>query len=289
MNGIVNIYKPLGITSFGAVHRVRKICGVKKVGHTGTLDPEAEGVLPVCIGNATKAAGLLTAADKKYRAVIRLGITTDTQDAQGTVLSRCIPEVTEDEFCRIVKKFIGEIFQVPPMFSAIKKDGKKLYELARQGIEIEREPRKINIFSISVSEFDGDSAVLDVTCSKGTYIRTLCHDIGQALGCGAVMEKLIRTASGIFDISESISLEEFEKNPEKYIVPVDCMFAQFPEYRASGETEKRILNGCTVPADITPGETYRVYGADGRFLCLSEGINPENPCLKLKTAFFGGC
>ena len=122
MNGIVNIYKPLGITSFWAVHRVRKICGVKKVGHTGTLDPEAEGVLPVCIGNATKAAGLLTAADKKYRAVIRLGITTDTQDAQGTVLSQCIPEVTEDEFCKVTENFVGEIFQIPPMFSAIKKD-----------------------------------------------------------------------------------------------------------------------------------------------------------------------
>ncbi len=285
-NGIVNIYKPLGITSFKVVAAVRRICGVKKVGHTGTLDPEAEGVLPVCIGNATKAADMLTAADKKYRAKIRLGVVTDTQDMQGEILEKNEPCVTEEEFKKEVESFVGEISQLPPMYSALKVDGKKLCDLARKGIEVERKPRKITVFSIDVSEFKGDTAILDVACSKGTYIRTLCHDIGQRLGCGAAMETLVRTKSGVFEIEKSVSLEEFEKNPEQYITPVDIMFEEYEKITVEGETEKRILNGCTVPANVESGKIYRIYGKDGRFLCLSEGVGEGKTCLKLKKAFF---
>ncbi len=285
-NGIVNIYKPTGITSFTAVAIVRRICGTKKVGHTGTLDPEAEGVLPVCVGNATKAPGLLTAANKKYRAKIRLGIVTDTQDMQGTVLKECTPTITEEEFRRAVSSFTGEISQIPPMFSALKVNGRKLCDLARKGIEIERSPRKINIFSIDTYDFDGTTATLDVSCSKGTYIRTLCHDIGQKLGCGAAMETLVRSASGIFDISGCVTLEEFEKNPGKYITPVDVMFEEYEKLTVFGETEKKVLNGCTVPADVIPGKIYRIYNNEGKFLCLSEGVSGNQVCLKLKTAFW---
>ncbi len=286
MNGIVNIYKPRGITSFKVVAQVRRILGIKKVGHTGTLDPEAEGVLPVCVGNATKAAGLLTAADKKYHAVIRLGVVTDTQDMQGKCLEENPVNVTEEEFLTAVKGFEGEIVQLPPMYSALKVDGKKLCDLARKGIEVERKPRNICIYSIKVSDFDGIRATLDVSCSKGTYIRTLCHDIGQKLGCGAAMESLVRTASGDFDVALSVALEEFEKDPEKYITPVDCLFREYPKLIARGETEKRIRNGVAVSAKVEEGQLYCVYGSDGDFLCLSVGVNEKEPKLKLHTAFW---
>lgn len=276
------------MTSFGVVYRVRKICGVKKAGHTGTLDPEADGVLPVCIGNATKAAGLLTASDKKYVAKIRLGVVTDTQDAQGKVIKTETPAVSAAEFEAAAKSFVGETEQIPPMYSAVKQNGKKLYELARKGIEVERKSRRVNIYSVNIKDFDGVCGHIEVACSKGTYIRTLCHDIGEKLGCGAIMEELTRTASGIFDIENSVSLEDFEKDPEKYAVPVDCMFSEYPKFVADAETEKRIVNGCTVKAEVNAGTVYRVYSEGGRFLCLSEGIGGDAPCLKLKTAFFGG-
>ena len=284
MNGIVNIYKPPGITSHGAVNKVRKILGLKKVGHTGTLDPDAEGVLPICIGKGTKLAGILTDADKAYRAVIRLGITTDTQDLSGEVLSRCEPVVSEEFFRKIVSGFIGEIMQTPPMYSALKVNGKKLCDLARQGIEIERTAREITIFSIEVSNFNGVTATLDVSCSKGTYIRTLCHDIGQKLGCGAAMQSLIRTKSGKFDIKDSVSFEEFEISPQKYIVSPDKMFDNFPEYIATNDETVKIKNGIRINTKLTNGQTYRVYSDKGEFLALSFSDNNK---LIMKTAFFG--
>ena len=284
MNGIVNIYKPRGITSHGAVNRVRKILGIKKVGHTGTLDPDAEGVLPVCIGKGTKLAGLLTDADKAYRAVIKLGVVTDTQDASGEILSECKPSVNEEEFVSVVQGFVGKLQQIPPMYSALKVNGRKLCDLARQGIEVERKPREINIFSIDISDFDGTYATLDVSCSKGTYIRTLCHDIGQKLSCGAIMQSLIRTKSGIFEIKDSVSFDEFEKNPRRFITPPDNLFLHLPEYIATEEETKKIKNGIRINTKIENGRTYRVYSNSGEFLALSASDNNK---LVIKTSFFG--
>lgn len=283
MNGIINIYKPLGITSHGAVSRVRRILGMKKVGHTGTLDPDAEGVLPICIGKGTKIAGLLTDADKAYRAVINLGLTTDTQDASGEILTQSEVNVTEQEFVSVVNQFIGKIEQVPPMYSALKVNGRKLCDLARQGIEVERKAREITIFDIKISDFNGETATLDVSCSKGTYIRTLCHDIGQKLGCGAIMQSLIRTKSGIFELSESVSFEEFETDPEKYITAPDKIFSHFPEYIANADETAKIKNGIRISADTEKGKTYRVYSDKGEFLALSVSDGTK---LIMQTAFW---
>lgn len=287
MDGIVNIYKPLGITSHDVIYKVRRILGIKKVGHTGTLDPEACGVLPVCVGKGTKLAGFITEANKEYKAVIRLGITTDTQDATGNILTESKPDVSFEEFAEAVSNLTGDIYQLPPMYSAIKINGKKLCNLARKGIEVEREPRKITVYGIEISDFNGETALLDIKCSKGTYIRTICHDIGQILGCGAIMQSLERTASGQFKAKDSVTLEEFAESPEKYIIPPEELLYGYKAYYADSKQTERFLNGCTVPADgIEIGETYRVYSDKNKFLCLSVGVNPDNPCLKLKTAFF---
>ena len=283
MNGIVNIYKPLGITSHGVVNKIRKILNIKKVGHTGTLDPDAEGVLPICIGKGTKLAGLLTDADKSYRAVIKLGVVTDTQDASGEIISTSDKTISEEEFNSAVKSFIGKIMQIPPMYSALKVNGRKLCDLARQGIEIERKPREINIFDIKLSEFNGETAILDVTCSKGTYIRTLCHDIGQKLGCGAIMQSLIRTGSGRFKIGESVSLNDFEINPEKYIISPDKMFLDLPEFIANEKQTKDIKNGIRIDVKIEEDKLYRVYSVNGEFLSLSFAKNNK---LIMQTSFF---
>lgn len=283
MDGIVNIYKPPGITSHGAVSRVRKILGIKKVGHTGTLDPDAEGVLPICIGKGTKLAGLLTDADKSYRAVIKLGVVTDTQDASGKILSQCKPSVSKEEFISAVESFTGKQKQIPPMYSALKVNGRKLCDLARQGIEVERKPREINIFSIEISDFDGITAKLDVACSKGTYIRTLCHDIGQKLGCGAIMQSLVRTKSGIFEISDSVSFEDFEKKPTDFITTPDKLFLNLPEYIATKEESVKIKNGIRIKSKTENGKMYRVYSDKGEFIALSESVNNH---LIIKTSFF---
>lgn len=288
MNGIINLYKPPGITSHTAVAKVRRILQMKKVGHTGTLDPDAEGVLPICLGKGTKVSGILTDTDKAYRAVIRFGITTDTQDASGTVLTQCVPNVTQARLSQLIPQFTGEIQQIPPMYSAVKVGGKKLYELARQGTEIERRPRTVTIFNLRIAAFHGETAVLEVSCSKGTYIRTLCHDIGQALGCGAVMEQLTRTRSGIFRVEDSVTLEALEQNPAAYIIPTDKLFEQYPAYTLSAKQERLVVNGVPVyAADAQLGQTYRVYGASDTFLCLSVGIqNEDKRCLQLLKAFY---
>ena len=205
MDGIVNIYKPLGITSHDVIYKVRRILGIKKVGHTGTLDPEACGVLPVCVGKGTKLAGFITEANKEYKAVIRLGITTDTQDATGNILTESEPNISFEEFSEVVSQLIGEIYQLPPMYSAIKINGKKLCNLARKGIEVEREPRKITVYNIEISDFNGETAVLDIKCSKGTYIyelfvMTSVRFWDAALLCSRWRERLpgsskLRTAS----------------------------------------------------------------------------------------------
>lgn len=290
VNGIINLYKPSGITSHGAVARVRRICGMKKVGHTGTLDPMAQGVLPICLGKATKAAGLLTDAKKRYQAVMELGKVTDSQDSEGTLLQENPVHVTEEELKQAAAQFQGEIQQVPPMYSAVKVGGKRLYELAREGKEIERQPRTVCIDSIEVMKFDGRRALLDIRCSKGTYVRTICHELGKVLGCGAIMTGLTRTKSGMFDLSTAVSLDELQGHADsgtlgEILISVDRLFEQYPAYQAEKKDVPRILNGALFRAhQVQPGQIYRIYSPEGEFLCLSKGT--EEGTLKLEKAFY---
>lgn len=265
MQGIILLNKPKDITSFGAVARVRRLCGTKRVGHTGTLDPLAEGVLPILIGRATALSSYITDADKSYRARVRLGITTDTEDITGTVQTEREVNVTEAELLAVVSEFSGKQMQVPPMFSAISRDGVRLYELAREGKVIEREPREIEIKHIEASDFDGRDFTLSVTCSKGTYIRSLCRDIGEKLGCGAVMTELLRTSTAGFSIERTVSLSELtEENIEDYILPSD---EALPDVEAVFVTEKqaiRFSNGGELDinrlknAHLTDGQLVRI-------------------------------
>ena len=286
LNGIINIYKPSKMTSHDVIYKVRRITGIKKVGHTGTLDPDATGVLPVCIGNGTKLSDMLTVSDKRYTAVMRLGVVTDTQDISGNVLRETRHSVTKSDVAAVLPRFTGDIMQIPPMFSAIKVNGKKLYELGRQGIEIERQARPVTIYGIEILDIDGDDVTLDVKCSKGTYIRTLCHDIGQSLGCGATMASLVRTESAGFCIDNSVTLQELEQNgAEKYIVPVEDMF-DYKKISVGGSLLKKVLNGNPVAKPgITDGEMYRVYDDNGKFLCVSKG---QDGILKMVKCFFAG-
>ena len=211
MDGVINIYKEAGWTSFDVVAKMRGILKIKKIGHTGTLDPAATGVLPVCVGKGTKKVESFMADDKVYRAVMLLGVTTDSQDMTGEILTRSEVNSSEAEVAEAVKSFIGGYDQLPPMYSAKKVNGKKLVDLARKGVEVERKPRFVNIMDIDIEKTELPRVTMTVTCSKGTYIRTLCHDIGQKLGCGAAMESLIRTRVGRFKIEDAITLEQLEK------------------------------------------------------------------------------
>lgn len=271
INGILNVYKPLGITSHDVVYKIRRLTGIKKVGHTGTLDPDAEGVLPICIGKATKVADMLTFSNKRYTARMKLGVTTDTQDASGKVLSVKEFNLTEEQIRLAIQKFIGEIEQIPPMYSAIKIGGKKLYELARKGIEVERKPRKITIFEANVISINDDVVEIDVYCSKGTYIRTLCMDIGEELGCGAHMAGLIRTQTSTFTIDKSYTFAQLENgNIEEFVLPVDQMF-DYPKIMVDGEAERKILNGNSVVIpNLISEQKYRVYDSENKFICISK-------------------
>lgn len=286
LNGVINVYKPAGITSNGVVTRIRKLTGIKKVGHTGTLDPEARGVLPICIGKATKVAGMLTDAHKGYRTKIKLGITTDTQDLTGNVLTEHEVNISEEEFLKTVESFVGEISQVPPMYSALKHNGQPLYKLARKGIEIERKPRIITIFDIKVTGFSGTEATFEVFCSKGTYIRTLCADIGEKLGVGAVMAELERIKSGPFDLENSIKLELLEENPdliEENIISPDALF-NYEKITVNKKLEEKIKNGQPVKVSGTENNvTYKVYGPEENFLCISKA---EGDLLKMVQSFY---
>jgi tRNA pseudouridine55 synthase len=276
MNGIINIDKPLGFTSHDVVAKLRGILKIKKIGHTGTLDPDASGVLPICVGNATKVADMLTATDKEYVAEVTLGSKTDTQDASGRVLATAEVAVTEDELKVALSDFIGESLQIPPMFSAIKKDGKKLYELARAGIEIEREPRPITIFEIELlsADLENKKCTIRVACSKGTYIRTLCQDLGEKLGCFAHMSALRRTKSGRFSIADAISLDEVEQRVKEedvsFLQATDSVFEELPALYLSKRKAELICHGVPVRTPgIIEGTTYRVYDETGRFLTIS--------------------
>ena len=289
MNGIIVLNKQRGKTSHDMVSFLRRLTGIKKIGHTGTLDPDATGVLPMCIGKATKAADMLTDSDKAYRAQFILGATTDTQDASGKILTTSPVNVTKEDIEKAISKYIGEISQIPPMFSAIKKDGKKLYELARRGISVEREPRKVTIYSIKTVAFKDNAVTIDVECSKGTYIRTLCEDIGNTLGCGAYMNTLIRTKSAGFTLSESYTVEELEKlsasgELEKALLPLDTVFGEYERIDLDEKSACRVKNGVRIRTrSAVSGATYRVYDEKGAFLCISESIDGE---LIMKKAFW---
>ncbi len=285
MNGIINVYKPLGLSSHGVVSRVRHILNMKRVGHTGTLDPMAEGVLPICVGQGTKASDMLTDSDKQYRAVLRLGVVTDSQDMQGTILEEKNVNCMEEEVINAVNSFIGEISQIPPMHSAIKVGGKKLYELARKGVEIERKPRQITIKNIVVEDISLPLVTILVDCTKGTYVRTLCHDIGAQLGCGGAMDSLVRTKAGGFFIDDAISLEQLEiDGGEKHLVDLNKVFEIYPAVSVDAKGASRVRNGLTIKADVTDG-TYRIVAPNGELLCISQATDGV---LKMQKSFYGG-
>lgn len=271
MTGIVIVDKPAGWTSQDVTARLRRVFGTRRIGHGGTLDPMATGVLPVFVGRATRGVEFFEHADKTYEAVLRLGTVTDTQDSTGTVLEKRPAAVTEAEFRDILPKFTGKIAQIPPMYSAIKVDGKKLYELARAGKEVERKPREITIFSLELLEFSGETAKIRVHCSKGTYIRTLCHDIGAALGCGACMETLRRTAAGEYTLADSVELDTLlnAERPEDYLRDVDTLFRQYPAVTLTEKQTLRCRNGNSFSIALPEG-SYRAYDGQGTFLMLAK-------------------
>ncbi len=276
-NGIININKENGFTSHDVVAKLRRILGQKKIGHTGTLDPDATGVLPVCLGNGTKLSDMLTDTDKTYRAVFLLGRITDTQDISGTVTGGTEVTAGEAEVVSTINSFVGEYDQIPPMYSAIKQDGRKLYELARAGIEVERKARRITIHSIEIEKIELPYVTIKVDCSKGTYIRTLCHDIGLKLGCGACMTELTRLKVSIFELGKSFTLGEVEAlhsngELEGYVIPADDMFPEYPRIHMNEQGDKAVHNGnpfvtnhC-VENNIPKDTPLRVYDTLGSFI-----------------------
>ena len=252
--------------------KLRGMLKTKKIGHAGTLDPMATGVLPVFVGQATRAVSFAESGSKEYVAGLRLGLVTNTQDTSGETLAQFPVTVTPDELRAVLSRFTGSIQQIPPMFSAIKIGGKKLYELARKGQEVERKSRAVTIFGLEVLEQVGENEyLLRILCSKGTYVRTLCHDIGQALGCGGCMSSLRRTMAAGFTLAQAVTLEEVQQQGEALLKPVDSLFAHYPAYHISHPRVEALCrngNAFAVP-DRLPEDTYRVYGMDGTFLCLS--------------------
>lgn len=270
MDGIVIVDKPQGWTSQDVVSKLRGVFRTRRIGHGGTLDPMATGVLPVFVGRATRGVEFFEHAEKIYEAELLLGTITDTEDVTGTVLETHPVSVTREELEAALARFRGEISQIPPMYSAIKINGQKLYDLARKGQEVERKPRKITIFSLECLSFDGSTARLRVHCSKGTYIRTLCKDIGEALGCGGCMAALRRVQAGEYDLSRAVTLETLTgcENPEKYLLPVDSLFAKYPAVTLTPNQEKRCRNGNAFSVTLPEGQ-YRAYSQSGEFLMLA--------------------
>ncbi len=271
MNGIVIIDKPAGWTSQDVTARLRRVFNTRRIGHGGTLDPMATGVLPVFVDRATRGVEFFEHAEKTYEATLRLGIATDTEDITGNVLEEKEVTISEAEFLEVLSRFRGKIQQIPPMYSALKVNGQKLCDLARKGREVERQPREIEIFRLECLEFSGTTARLLVHCSKGTYIRTLCKDIGAACGCGGCMEALRRTSAGEYTIQEAVPLAQLLEStePEKYLRPVDTMFRNFPPVTLTANQEKRCRNGNSFSVALEPG-TYRAYGQSGEFLMLAQ-------------------
>ena len=277
INGIVNIYKEKGYTSHDVVAVLRKVVGQKKIGHTGTLDPDATGVLPVCLGRATKVCELLTDHDKTYEALLLLGKTTDTQDISGEVLEERDPgDLTEEEVRSCIESFIGEYDQIPPMYSALKVNGKKLYELAREGKTVERKSRKVQIHGIRILEMNLPHVRMEVDCSKGTYIRTLCHDIGQKLQVGGCMEELERTKVGRFLKEDAVTLDEVRQKMEQgegaeLFTPLDQIFAEWMSYNGNDLPERFLLE----KEEWTDGQEVRVYDSRKNFIGLYQYRAPK--------------
>ena len=271
MNGIVIVDKPQGWTSQDVTARLRRVYATRRIGHGGTLDPMATGVLPVFVGRATRGVEFFEHAEKTYDTVLLLGRTTDTQDVTGATLAEKAVHLSPADMERVLPRFRGDILQVPPMYSALKVNGKKLYELARKGQEVERQPRPITVFELTNLGFDGTRLSLRVRCSKGTYIRTLCQDIGEALGCGGCMEALRRTKAGDYTIEEAVPLEKLleSETPEQYLRGLDTMFAHCPAVTLTANQEKRCRNGNPFSSPLPQG-TYRAYSQSGEFLMLAK-------------------
>lgn len=295
MNGVILIDKPSGYTSFDVVAVCRKLFATKKVGHTGTLDPNATGVLPVLLGGATKAQDLLTNHDKTYAAQFRLGMTTDTLDIWGTVRTRTPAHVTRQELLQVMERFRGEIEQLPPMYSAVQQNGQRLYDLARKGLEVERERRRVTVYSLTLDAFDSEtqSGSLTLHCSKGTYVRTLIDDIGSALGCGAVMTALRRTQACGYSIDRCIPLDDLRAlcargEGESRLLPTESLFADLPQLYVSDAQAKRFSNGGALDLQRTAlrgkapedGRLFRVCGAQTGFLGLGV-VSAEQQLLKI--------
>ncbi len=280
-DGIINVYKEKGFTSFDVVAKMRGILGQRKVGHTGTLDPAAEGVLPVCAGKGTRLCDMLTDHDKTYRATMLLGVVTDTQDTTGIILEeKDTSHLTEDEVREAIMSFVGDYDQIPPMYSALKVDGKKLYELAREGKVIERKARPVTIHEIVIESMNLPEVVMSVSCSKGTYIRTLCNDIGEKLAVGGCMKELLRTKVGRFELEETLTLGQLQQlkdegRLEEAVFPLEAVFADLPEIRAEEESlDKLMKNGNPFRykgiGAVSDGDAYRAYSMDGQFIGIYE-------------------
>lgn len=280
-SGVINIYKEAGYTSHDVVAKLRGILKQKKIGHTGTLDPQAQGVLPVCLGKGTKLCDLLADHDKEYEAVLRLGITTDTQDMEGNVLQESSVQVSEEEVRTCILSFQGEQMQVPPMYSALKVNGKKLYELAREGKVVERKARPVTFHKIEVLWMELPKVKIRVQCSKGTYIRTLCNDIGEKLGCGGCMEELLRTRVERFALEDAVKLDEVQKAMEEgtvdsLIFPVDRIFGQYPTAKTTTQGDLLVHNGNRLFSELLQEEPetesgyVRVYDSEDTFIGLFE-------------------
>lgn len=300
IHGIINVYKEKGYTSHDVVAKLRGILGQKKIGHTGTLDPDAEGVLPVCLGKATKVCDLLTDQDKTYHAILLLGKTTDTQDVSGEIVKEAEVTSSIKEVYEAVQSFKGTYAQIPPMYSALKINGKKLYELAREGKTVERKAREVQIHNIKIHEIVLPRVSMTVTCSKGTYIRTLCHDIGEKLGCGGCMEQLLRTKVGDFYIEDSLKLEEIEilwdlGQLSEHVVQIDRLFSMYPAVSVKRENQRMLANGnplysrqvekAGIPAQ---SGLVRVYDAEGNFYALYEYLKKESRFRPVKMFHDGG-
>ncbi len=291
-NGIINIYKEKGFTSFDVVAKMRGIIGQKKIGHTGTLDPDAEGVLPVCLGNGTKLCDLLTDKHKEYIAELMLGVETDTQDLTGTVIKEAIVNVSEEEVKSVLMSFLGDYEQIPPMYSALKVNGKKLYELAREGKVIERKARLVHIDEIEILEMNLPVVKFRVACSKGTYIRTLCTDVGEKLGCFGSMKSLLRSRVDQFRMEDAITLSDLQKVKDEghlsdVIISVDAMFPQLPKMIVKKEFQKVLDNGNPLQSrffmerleNVIDGQEILVYSEDKKFYAIY-GYSAERKCFK---------
>ena len=284
MNGIVIVDKPAGWTSQDVTARLRRVFGTRRIGHGGTLDPMATGVLPVFVGRATRGVEFFEHAEKTYETELLLGITTDTEDVTGTVLARRPVSATPEQVDEALARFRGEIWQVPPMYSALKVNGQKLCDLARKGRQVERQPRPITIHELTLLSREDDVLRLRVRCSKGTYIRTLCKDLGESLGCGGCMRSLRRVQAGEYTIAEAVPLQTLldAQAPETYLRSVDTMFRNFPEVTLTANQETRCRNGNAFSVRLSDG-TYRAYSQNGEFLMLAK---VENSVMSTVKSFF---